>query len=75
MQLAKREHHVTQGWASHDARQQKYPWSSLAVDWAYAEHWQDHKGDQIIGAKRAERWLLDSYNDRFGEYPPMNQEG
>lgn len=75
MQLAKREHHVTQMWDDHEARHQRYPWSSLAVDWAYIEHWSDHKGDKIIGAKRAERWLLDSYNDRFGEYPPMNQEG
>ena len=75
MQLAKREHHVTQAWDYHSARQQKYPWSSLAVDWAFTEHWLDHKGEKIIGAKRAEGWLLDSYNDRFGEYPPLNQEG
>lgn len=75
MQLAKREHHVTQAWEYHDVRQQKYPWSSLAVDWAYAEHWLDHKGDKVIGAKRAETWLLESYNARFGEYPPLNQEG
>lgn len=75
MQLAKREHHVTNGWDYHDARHQRYPWSSLSVDWAYTEHWLDHTGDKIIGAARAERWLLDSYNDRFGEYPPLNQEG
>lgn len=74
MQLAKREHHVTQAWDYHGARHQKYPWASLAVDWAYTEHWLDHKGDKIIGAKRAESWLLDSYNDHFGEYPPMNQK-
>jgi hypothetical protein len=75
MQLAKREHHVTREWAYNDARQKKYPWSSLAVDWAYTEHWLNHKGERIIGAKRAERWLLDSYNEAFGEYPPLNQEG
>jgi len=75
LQLAKREHHVTQYWDNHDTRQKKYPWSCLAVDWAYTEHWLNHTGDKIIGAKRAESWLLDSYNDAFGEYPPLNQEG
>lgn len=75
MQLAKREHHVTNGWDDHEARRQKYPWSSLAVDWAYTDHWYNQKQEEVIGAPRAERWLLDAYNDRFGEYPPLNQEG
>lgn len=74
MQLAKREHHVTNSWDYHEARSQMFPWSSLWVDWAYTEAVADYKGDRIIGAPRAERWLLDSYNDRFGEYPPLNQE-
>ncbi|UTD29163.1 hypothetical protein [Bradyrhizobium sp. WD16] len=75
MQLAKREHHVIQAWDHCAARQKQYPWSSLAVDWAYTQHWVDHKGEEVIGAPRAESWLLESYNDCFGEYPPMNEKG
>ena len=72
-EIARGTHHATRGFS--DLVRQKYPWESLAVDWAYTGNILNYEGETIPGAKRAESWLLRCYNDSFGEYPPMNQEG
>jgi hypothetical protein len=75
MQVAKREHHATRCWSDNERLSQTYPWETVAVDWAYTPQRIDHKGDSVPGSRMAEVWLLWCYNDSFGEYPPLNQEG
>jgi hypothetical protein len=72
---ANRDHHATQNWAFSDVSRQKFPWGMLAVEWAYTGSRPDHKGGLVPEAILAERWLLSSYNDSFGEFPPWNQRG
>jgi hypothetical protein len=75
MQVAKREHHATQCWGDNEQVRRKYPWETVAVDWTYTPHRLNDKGDSVPGSRMAEQWLLWCYNDSFGEYPPLNQEG
>ncbi len=75
MQIAKQEHHATRGWSYRDLMRQKYPWETRAVEWAYTGDILNYRGETIPGAKMAEGWLLSCYNDSYGEYPPLNQEG
>jgi hypothetical protein len=74
-EIARQTHHATSGWSHSDLLRQKFPWESLAIQWAYTETRLNYRGDTVPGAKMAESWLLGCYNDSFGEYPPMNQEG
>jgi hypothetical protein len=71
--IARGTHHATRSYS--DLVRRKYSWDSLAVDWAYTGDILNYEGETVPGAKRAESWLLSCYNDSFGEYPPMNQEG
>jgi hypothetical protein len=73
--IAKREHHATKGWDCSDVIRQMFPWESLAVEWAYTGKRTNYKGEIVLAAKLAEAWLLSCYNDSYGEYPPLNQEG
>jgi hypothetical protein len=73
--IAKRDHHTTENWAFSNVSRQKFPWETLAVEWAYTGSRPDHKGESVPAAILAERWLLGSYNDSFGEFPPWNQRG
>jgi len=75
MQVAKGEHRAVRGWTTSRSVQQKYPWECLAVQWAYTAHRLNYRGDSVPGAKLTETLLLRCYDDSFGEYPPMNQEG
>jgi hypothetical protein len=75
MQIAKKEHHATRGWSYSGPMRQKYPWETLAVEWAYTADFLNYKAETVPGSKRAESWLLSCYNDSYGEYPPLNQEG
>jgi hypothetical protein len=72
-EIAGGKHHATRGWSS-KVIQQKYPWEALATEWAYTEMRTNYKGEKIPAASLAETWLLRSYNDSFGEYPPLNQK-
>jgi hypothetical protein len=74
MQVAKREHHATRWWYSSPIGE-KFPWSSVAVHWAFTPPRMNYKGETIPSSRMAESWLLWCYNDSFGEYPPLNQEG
>jgi hypothetical protein len=67
------KHHAIRGWSSSNIFRQKYPWEALAVEWAYTTVRTNYKGDIIQAAELAETWLLRSYNDSFGEIPPLNQ--
>jgi len=47
---------------------QKFPWDSLAVEWAFTTgDIADHKGERLPAAIIAEGFLLNSYNDSYGE--------
>jgi hypothetical protein len=74
-EIARKSHHATSGWSYSELLRKKFPWESLALEWAYTETRLNYRGDTIPGSKVAEGWLLSCYNDSFGEYPPMNQEG
>jgi hypothetical protein len=60
-------------WRCSDMVRQKFPWDCLAVEWAFTGDRTDHKGEQVPAAIIAEGFLLNSYNDSYGEYPPWNQ--
>ncbi|MBN8980533.1 MAG: hypothetical protein J0I29_04525 [Rhizobiales bacterium] len=76
MAIANKEHHATSHWFGFPNHvQEKFPWNSLAVEWAFTGQRMDHKGEPQHAAILAETWLLASYNDSYGEYPPLNQKG
>jgi hypothetical protein len=70
--IVKQKHHVFNHYQASELVRQKFPWASLSVEWAFTGKILDHKGDPEAEAMRAERFLLNSYNDSFGEYPPWN---
>jgi hypothetical protein len=74
MAIAKREHHATRSWDYNEVIRNKYPWDSLAIEWAFTGKRTDYKGDAFASAPLAETWLLISYNDSYGELPPLNQK-
>lgn len=73
MLAAKRQHHAI------DFRppfMRCYGHTSLNVQWAYLNGKQWHlKGTSLPEAIVAEAWLLNCYNDAYGEYPPWNEKG
>lgn len=76
MSIAKREHHATMHWVGFsNLVQEKYPWDTLAVEWAYTGERLDYQGEPRPVAIMAESWLLNCYNDSYGEFPPLNQKG
>jgi hypothetical protein len=74
MSFVKGEHHATNHWDFSDQIRHKYPWDSLAVEWAFTGERADHKGELFPEAIIAEKWLLDCYRDSYGEFPPLNQK-
>ena len=74
MQIAKREHHATRWWYTSRIGQ-KFSWSTVAIQWAFTLPKSNYKGETVPSSRMAESWLLSCYNDSFGEYPPLNQEG
>jgi hypothetical protein len=74
MAIAKREHHATRSWDYNEVIRNKYPWESLAIEWAYTGKSLDYKGETVATAPLAEAWLLICYNDSYGELPPLNQK-
>jgi hypothetical protein len=54
---------------------QKFPLDCLAIQWAFTDKMIDYKGEPVPKAIRAEGFLLNSYNNSYGEYPPWNQKG
>lgn len=75
MSAAKRDHHATMRWWCDHALGRAIPWDTVLIEWAYTRPFVDHLGDKWPGARRAEGWLLRSYRDSYGEYPPMNEMG
>jgi hypothetical protein len=51
---------------------QKYPWESLAVQWAFTGRSLNYKAEDVAEAEFAESFLLGCYNEAFGELPPWN---
>jgi hypothetical protein len=74
MQLVKREHHATSHWHGCDKTRSKFPWDSLAAAWAFTGEYTDYRGARQPAATLAERWLLGTYRDSFGELPPWNKK-
>jgi hypothetical protein len=75
MSIANKEHHAINNWLFNNLIRQKYPWESLAVEWAYTGEKLNETGEPIAEAKMAERWLLNCYKNSYGEFPPWNQKG
>lgn len=73
MSLAKGEHHVDAKWRLNEKTKKRYPWSGLKVQWSFTEDRTNYKGEQAPIAELAEAWLLTSYRDTFGEFPPWNE--
>ena len=73
MSLAKRDHHATNNWSFSDLVQQKFPWNSLAVEWAFTGQRLNYKGEPEAEAKLAEGLLLNCYKESYGELPPWNR--
>jgi hypothetical protein len=72
--IVKGDHHAMQN--RNKLARNRYPWNSLAVEWAYTDRERlSYKGKPFAEAIVAERWLLECYNDSFGELPPWNQRG
>lgn len=72
--LNQRHHAITNRWLS-SAMKKKYPWASLAVEWAFTGKRLNYKGEPVPEAIMAERWLLSCYRDSYGELPPLNEKG
>jgi hypothetical protein len=70
--IVKKRHQAFSLWRVSDLVRQKFPWDSLSVEWAFTGEVLDHLGNPEAEAIRAEGFLLNSYNDSFGEYPPWN---
>ena len=62
------EHHAIKNRS--DLSRQRFPWGSLAVEWAYTGERKNYKGEFVAEAILAEGWLLACYKDLYGEYPP-----
>ncbi len=73
MAIVNRDHHATNLWSMSDSIQQRFPWNSLAIEWAYTGTRLNYEGKPVPEARLAETWLLASYNDSYGELPPWNQ--
>lgn len=65
-------HHAFNHWHVSDLVREMFPWNSLAIEWSFTGRIVNYKGEAEAEAKRAEGFLLNSYNDSFGEYPPWN---
>jgi hypothetical protein len=68
-------HHAMEKWHYSKVLREKFPGELLAIEWAYTGTRVDHTGKTVPNVLLAERWLLSSYNDSYGEYPPWNQRG
>jgi hypothetical protein len=71
--IIEQRHQAFTLWRVNDMVWRKFPWESLAVEWAFTGDRTDHKGERVPAAVIAEGFLLGSYNDSYGEYPPWNQ--
>ena len=72
LQIVNGRHHAISMRA--DTIAKKYPWGSLALQWAYTKEIFDYRGRPISEARLAESFLLYSYRELFGELPPLNEK-
>ena len=73
-EAATKTHHVTRQWSYGDDKlQSRYPWEDLYIEWAFTSVRRDTDGEEAPWANLAERWLLNTYRDSFGELPPLNE--
>jgi hypothetical protein len=70
-----KDHHAMIKMSATQVVQKTFPWSSLAVEWAYMGTRMNYKGESEPAATLGESYLLASYHDSFGELPPWNQKG
>lgn len=75
MGLAKRRNHqVADRWIYNKQLENRFPWKSLLIEWAFTPPWINERGEERSGAPPAEGNLLSCYRDSFGEYPPFNEK-
>jgi hypothetical protein len=72
--ILKQNHHAIENWRYTDLMYEKYPWGSLAVEWAYTGKRLNYKGETVPEAIMAEGMLLSCYKDSYGELPPLNEK-
>ena len=72
--VLKQSHRAVTNWWLTDLMKQKYPWDSLALEWAYTGKRLNYKGEPVPEAIMAESWLLSCYKDSYGELPPLNEK-
>jgi hypothetical protein len=75
MEIANQTHSATKKWYFNERLQDRFPWDSLAVEWACTGETANYKGDTIRAAVMGESMLLNCYRDSFGELPPLNDVG
>jgi hypothetical protein len=68
-------HHAMEKYGFSEVLRQTFPRESLAIEWAYTGTRIDYTGKSVPNVLLAEGWLLSTYNDSYGEYPPWNQKG
>jgi hypothetical protein len=66
------DHHKMRGLT--DRMRQTFASDSLAVEWAFTQERFNYPGPPRAEAEIAEAWLLNTYRDTFGEYPPWNEK-
>jgi hypothetical protein len=71
-EVVDKRHHTTINWHLREI-EKKFPWDSLAIEWAYTGMGVDYQGEAEAEANLAEGWLLDCYIDSYGQLPPWNQ--
>jgi hypothetical protein len=74
-EVIKSNHHAIAKWHRSKLLCERFPRTSLNIEWAYTGTRTNHAGDTSHDAALAEAWLLASYSDSFGEYPPLNEVG
>jgi hypothetical protein len=72
-EAALRDHHVTRNWSFDNELSSLHPWEALYIEWAYTGTRLDTDGKETKWASLAEAWLLNTYKNSFGEYPPLNE--
>jgi hypothetical protein len=73
--IVDQDHHAFGNWHASELVRRKFPWENMFVQWACTGKSFDHKGEDVAEAVFAEAFLLNTYNEAYGEYPPWNQRG
>ena len=71
-EAANQTHQATRHWQFNDRIRAEHPWEALRIEWAFTGTRHNSRGEEEPWATLAERWLLSTYRQSFGERPPLN---